>query len=40
MMLFELNEKYGYGHEVYDGTAINFANTLRRLKKFERPGDF
>lgn len=35
MMLFELNEKHGYGHEVYDGTAINFANTLRRLKEFE-----
>lgn len=33
--LFELNEKHGYGHEVYDDTSINFANTLRRLKEIE-----
>jgi hypothetical protein len=36
IMLFELNEKHGYGHEVYDGTSINFANTLRRLKEFDQ----
>jgi hypothetical protein len=33
--LYELNEKHGYGHEVYDDTARNFANAMRKLKDTE-----
>jgi ATP-dependent exoDNAse (exonuclease V) beta subunit len=33
--LYELNEKHGYGHEVYDDSARNFANAMRKLKDTE-----
>ncbi len=32
-MLYELNEKHGYGHEVYDSTTQNFANAMRKLSE-------
>ncbi|KAA2239584.1 hypothetical protein F0L74_25665 [Chitinophaga agrisoli] len=32
-MLYDLNEKHGYGHEVYDTTVESFANAIRRLKE-------
>jgi hypothetical protein len=33
--LYELNEKHGYGHEVYDGTTLNYASAMRKLKGTE-----
>lgn len=33
--LYELNEKYGYGHEEYDDTTLNYANAMRKLKEPE-----
>lgn len=32
-MLYDLNEKYGYGHERYDKTHISYDNALNRIKK-------
>ena len=32
-MLYELNEKHGYGHEVYDKTTQSFANAMRRINE-------
>ena len=34
-ILYELNEKNGYGHEAYDDTTLNFANAMRKLKDTE-----
>jgi hypothetical protein len=30
-LLYELNEKHGYGHEAYDETTLGFANAMRAL---------
>ena len=30
-MLYELNDKHGYGHENYDGTTLGFAKAMRML---------
>lgn len=30
-LLYELNEKHGYGHEVYDKTTVGFAKAMRAL---------
>lgn len=32
-MLYELNEKHGYGHEVYDKTNISFDNAVKKIKE-------
>jgi hypothetical protein len=32
-MLYDLNEQHGYGHEVYDGTALRFAQAMRTMKE-------
>lgn len=34
-MLYDLNEKHGYGHEAYDGTSLNFARAMRSLRDGE-----
>lgn len=33
--LFELNDRHGYGHEEYDGTSLNYANAMRRMKEYD-----
>lgn len=33
--LYALNDKHGYGHEVYDVTTLNYAKATRRLKESE-----
>jgi hypothetical protein len=33
--LYELNEKHGYGHEVYDDTTLSYANAMRKLNETE-----
>ncbi len=31
-MLYDLNEKHGYGHEEYDGSALRFAQAMRTMR--------
>lgn len=32
-MLYDLNEKHGYGHEVYDGSALRFSLAMRTMRE-------
>ncbi|WP_206513713.1 hypothetical protein [Pseudoflavitalea rhizosphaerae] len=32
-MLYDLNEKHGYGHELYDSTVLRFANAMRTMRE-------
>lgn len=32
-LLYDLNEKHGYGHEIYDGTALRFAQAMRTMRE-------
>ncbi len=32
-MLYDLNEKYGYGHERYDDTSVKTERVIKRMKK-------
>jgi hypothetical protein len=32
-MLYDLNEKYGYGHEAYDNTNISYVNAVKKIKE-------
>lgn len=35
-MLYDLNEKHGYGHEAYDGSALRFAQAMRTMKEEDK----
>ena len=30
--LYDLNEKYGYGHQFYDETSKSFENAMNKIK--------
>ena len=32
-MLYDLNEKHGYGHEIYDDTSKKYQKAVRENKK-------
>ena len=35
-MLYDLNEKHGYGHELYDGSALRFSQAMRMIREDDK----
>ena len=34
-MLYDLNEKFGYGHEIYDNSSIKMEKAVKQIKKIQ-----
>jgi hypothetical protein len=37
--LYDLNEKYNYGHQMYDETSLSFHNAMKKTAKAPKPDD-
>lgn len=37
--LYDLNEKYNYGHQMYDETSLGFHNAMKKIAKAPKPND-